>query len=67
MDAKSQQRPEERWLVMGAPSNGIFMLKICWSLIFVALLVSTAFGSAEERADNASLIHQLGQQIEDID
>jgi hypothetical protein len=28
VDAKSQQRPEERWFVIGWPSRGILMLKI---------------------------------------
>jgi hypothetical protein len=57
VEAKSQQRPEDRWFVMGAPSKGILTLKICWSLICVALEVRTVLGSAEERAENASLLN----------
>ena len=55
MEAKSQQRPEERWLVMGAPSNGILTLKMCVSLICVEREERTVLGSAEERAESASL------------
>jgi hypothetical protein len=55
VDAKSQQRPEDRWFVMGAPSKGIFTLKICWSLICVERERRTVLGSAEERAESASL------------
>jgi len=54
--AKSQHRPEERWLVIGAPSKGILTLNICWSLIVVDREVSTVLGSAELRAESASLV-----------
>lgn len=31
VDAKSQQRPEDRWFVTGLPSRGIVTLKVCVS------------------------------------
>ena len=57
--AKSQQRPLDRWLVMGAPSKGIFTLKICWSFICVERERRTVFGSVDERAESASLFHHI--------
>jgi hypothetical protein len=54
--AKSQHRPEERWLVIGAPSKGILTLKICWSLIIVDREVNTVLGSADDKAESASLL-----------
>jgi hypothetical protein len=55
VEAKSQQRPEERWFVIGAPSKGILMLKMCWSLDRAVGLCRTVRGSAEVRAESASL------------
>lgn len=51
----SQHRPEDLWFVIGAPSNGILTEKICWSLMVVDRDVRTVLGSAELRADSASL------------
>jgi hypothetical protein len=58
--AKSQHRPEERWLVIGAPSKGILTLKICWSLIIVDREVNTVLGSADDKAESASLYLSVG-------
>jgi hypothetical protein len=32
VEAKSQQRPDRRWFVTGAPSNGMRVLKVWVSL-----------------------------------
>lgn len=41
--------------MIGAPSKGILILKICWSLMIVEREVRTVFGSAELSAESASL------------
>ena len=53
--AKIQQRPLCFWFVMGPPSKGILMLKTCGAAILAALEASTSRGSAELRAERASL------------
>lgn len=55
MLAKSQHRPEDRWFVMGAPSNGMRMLNTCWSAILADREVRTSRGFAELRAERANL------------
>lgn len=55
VEAKSQQRPEERWLVMGPPSKGILTLKI-WGLErVVSVDVRIVLGLALLKAESASL------------
>ena len=41
--------------MIGAPSNGILTEKICWSLMVVDRDVRTVLGSAELKAESASL------------
>ena len=53
MAAKSQHRPEERWLVMGEPSREILMLKDWVSAIVAERWVRTVFGSVPARAERA--------------
>ena len=51
--ANSQQRPEERWFVIGEPSSGILMLKFWVSAIMADRWVRIALGSFELKADRA--------------
>lgn len=55
VEAKSQQRPDERWLVTGAPSKGIERLKIWVSLTAALVFMRTAFALLDCRAFRASL------------
>jgi hypothetical protein len=52
--AKSQHRPEEAWLVMGDPSRGILMLKVCVSAMAVEREERTEFAAFEVSAASAS-------------
>lgn len=54
VDAKSQQRPEARWLVIGEPSMGTFMLKVCVVVVFALGLVRVEGMGLEEKALIAS-------------
>lgn len=53
VEANSQQRPEERWLVIGEPSRGILMLKVCVSLMAVEREVMMEDVGFEESAASA--------------
>lgn len=53
MAAKIQHLPELRWFVMGAPSKGMAMLKVCVSLRIAAGFSSTVAGLAVDSADRA--------------
>lgn len=53
VDANSQHRPDERWLVTGAPSKGILTLKVCASSILAERELRidvAAFDVSAERA-----------------
>lgn len=54
MEAKSQHRPEDAWLVMGVPSVGILMLNFCVSAMAAEREESTALAAFELRAARAS-------------
>ena len=64
MAAKSQQRPEARWLVMGAPSRGILMLKFWVSKIVVDRWVRIDVGAFDDNAERARRfwINSVGPQ-----
>jgi hypothetical protein len=53
VEAKSQQRPDERWFVMGAPSRGILMLKVWVSATAAAWFVRMDWRGFAERAATA--------------
>jgi hypothetical protein len=53
VEAKSQHRPEEAWLVMGKPSVGIFILKFWVSAMVAEREERTALAEFELRAARA--------------
>ena len=53
VDANSQHRPEEAWLVTGEPSKGILMLNLCVSSMVAAREERTALAEFELRAARA--------------
>lgn len=55
VEAKSQQRPEEPWSVMGPPSRGMRTLKTWGSGVWAAGEARTVSGFAVLRAESASL------------
>lgn len=59
VEANSQHRPDDRWLVIGAPSKGILMLKIWLSVTAALLLVrmaDTGFCDSAEMARRFYLV-----------
>jgi hypothetical protein len=59
VDANSQQRPDEAWLVIGEPSSGIFMLNFCVSEIAADREDRTAFAELELRAARARRFYRF--------
>lgn len=55
MLAKSQHLPLERWLVMGAPSRGIWTLKTCGSEIWAGRERRVVSGEDLVKVEIASL------------
>lgn len=53
VEAKSQQRPDEAWLVIGEPSTGILILKFWVSDITAEREESTALAELELSAAKA--------------
>lgn len=53
VDANSQHRPEERWLVTGAPSKGILTLKVCASSILAERELRIDVAAFDVRAERA--------------
>lgn len=56
--ANSQHRPEDRWLVIGAPSKGILMLKFWVSEIVVERWVRIEVAALDERAERARRFYE---------
>ena len=74
VEANNQHLPDDRWLVMGAPSKGIFMLKT-WLSVTAALLLVRMAESVERLANSlerqgirlAALINNAGIAMEGFD
>jgi hypothetical protein len=54
VEAKSQHLPEDLWFVMGAPSKGILMLKVCVSARVATFCEMIESRELDKRAERAS-------------
>ncbi len=62
--ANSQQRPDECWFVIGAPSRLILILKFCASAMVAERCIRTLVGSFEVSAESANRFLKTCQYLE---
>jgi hypothetical protein len=62
VEANNQHLPDDRWLVMGAPSKGIFMLKTWLSVTAALLLVRMAETGFCDSAEMARRFYSISSK-----